>query len=56
MPEGHGAADGDEAATTLSISLAFTMTGVVTLPSGFTGEAAKTTAAVNSTLVLCSAS
>ena len=42
--------------TTLSISLAFTLTGAATLPPGYTAQGAKTTAAVRSTLVLCSAS
>jgi hypothetical protein len=42
--------------TTLSISVAFRLTGVATLPPGYTAQGAKTTAAVASTLVLCSAS
>ncbi|MGF9755700.1 hypothetical protein AAII07_10870 [Microvirga sp. 0TCS3.31] len=45
-----------ELRTTLSISVAFRLTGVATLPPGYTAQGAKTTAAVTSTLVLCSAS
>lgn len=42
--------------TTLSISVAFTLNGTLTVPTGYTATGAKTTAAVNSTLILCSAS
>ena len=42
--------------TTLSISVAFTLNAVAALPTGFTGTGAKTAGAVNSTLILCSAS
>ncbi|MFJ2550872.1 hypothetical protein [Microbacterium sp. NPDC087591] len=42
--------------TTLSISVAFTLNEVVTLPTGYVGTGAKTTGSVSSTLVLCSAS
>ncbi|MCK2035923.1 hypothetical protein KZC51_07220 [Microbacterium sp. SSW1-49] len=42
--------------TTLSISVAFTLNEVVTLPADYIGTGAKTTGSVNSTLVLCSAS
>jgi hypothetical protein len=45
-----------ELRTTLSITVAFTLTAVVTLPSGYTAVGAKTNAAVTSTLILCSAS
>ncbi|QHC59845.1 hypothetical protein [Rathayibacter sp. VKM Ac-2760] len=41
--------------TTLSISVAFGLTGVATLPEGYVGTGAKTAASVSSTLVLCSA-
>lgn len=41
--------------TTLSISVAFTLNEVVTLPSGYTGTGSKTAGSVTSTLVLCSA-
>lgn len=42
--------------TTLSISVAFTLNEVVTLPAGYIGTGSKTTGSVSSTLVLCSAS
>lgn len=42
--------------TTLSVSVAFTLSGTADIPTGYTATGAKTTAAVNSTLVLCSAS
>lgn len=42
--------------TTLSITVAFTLNAVATLPADFTATGAKTTAAVTSTLVLCSGS
>lgn len=42
--------------TTLSISVAFTLNEVVTLPNGYTGTGAKTSGSVSSTLILCSAS
>lgn len=42
--------------TTLSISVAFALSGSVTLPADYIGTGAKTAGAVNSTLVLCSAS
>lgn len=41
--------------TTLSISVAWTLTGSVTVPEGYTGTGAKTTGSVSSTLILCSA-
>ncbi|AZS37430.1 hypothetical protein CVS47_02066 [Microbacterium lemovicicum] len=41
--------------TTLSISVAFQLNGVATLPSGYVGTGAKTAANVSSTLILCSA-
>lgn len=41
--------------TTLSISVAFTLNAVATVPAGYTATGAKTAANVNSTLVLCSA-
>lgn len=41
--------------TTLSISVAFTLNEVVTLPAGYTATGAKTTGSVSSTLILCSA-
>ena len=41
--------------TTLSISVAFQLNGTVTIPTGYTATGAKTTAGVNSTLILCSA-
>lgn len=42
--------------TTLSVSVAFTLTAGSTLPEGYTATGAKTAGSVNSTLVLCSAS
>jgi hypothetical protein len=41
--------------TTLSISNAFRLNGVVSLPDGYDGTGGKSSASVNSTLVLCSA-
>ncbi|GAA2239570.1 hypothetical protein N1031_17115 [Herbiconiux moechotypicola] len=41
--------------TTLSISVAFTLGGLASLPSGYVGTGAKTSGSVTSTLVLCSA-
>lgn len=41
--------------TTLSITVAFRLNGAVTLPEGYEGTSAKSSGAVNSTLVLCSA-
>lgn len=41
--------------TTLSITVAFQLNAVATLPSGFAGTGAKTAGNVSSTLVLCSA-
>ena len=41
--------------TTLSISVGYKMVGVVTLPTGYTAAGAKTTAGVDATLVVCSA-
>ncbi|MWV50997.1 hypothetical protein GRS96_17145 [Rathayibacter sp. VKM Ac-2803] len=40
--------------TTLSISVAFTLNGVTTLPIGYTATGAKPAGNVNSTLILCS--
>jgi hypothetical protein len=40
--------------TTLSISVAFTLNAVSTLPTGYSGTGAKTAGNVNSTLILCS--
>ncbi|WP_146077959.1 hypothetical protein [Pseudoclavibacter sp. AY1F1] len=40
--------------TTLSISVAFAMNAVVSLPSGYIGTGAKSAASVSSTLILCS--
>jgi hypothetical protein len=45
-----------ELRTTLSISVAFQMAGAVALPPGYTAQGAKTTAAVTSTLLVCSVS
>lgn len=42
--------------TTLSISVAFTLNEVVTLPTDYIATGAKTTGSVSSTLILCSAS
>lgn len=42
------------ARTTLSISVAFTLNGLASLPTGYSGTGAKTAGAVSSTLVLCS--
>lgn len=42
------------ARTTLSISVAFTLNAVASLPSGFSGTGAKTAGNVSSTLILCS--
>ncbi|MFE1645860.1 hypothetical protein [Microbacterium sp. P01] len=42
--------------TTLSISVAFTLSAVATLPEGYVATGAKSAGTVNSTLVLCSAS
>ncbi|MFW6772859.1 hypothetical protein ACOACO_01145 [Nocardioides sp. CPCC 205120] len=42
--------------TTLSITVAFQLNAAVTLPEGVSGTGSKATAAVSSTLVLCSAS
>ncbi|MDQ0726299.1 hypothetical protein [Microbacterium sp. W4I20] len=41
--------------TTLSISVAFTLNAVSSLPTGYTATGAKTAGNVNSTLILCSA-
>jgi hypothetical protein len=41
--------------TTLSISVAFQLNAVATLPTGYTGSGAKTAGNVSSTLILCSA-
>lgn len=41
--------------TTLSISVAFGLNAVSTLPAGYTGTGSKTAANVSSTLILCSA-
>lgn len=41
--------------TTLSISVAFTLNEVVTLPTGYSATGAKTSGSVSSTLILCSA-
>jgi Thrombospondin type 1 domain len=41
--------------TTLSISVAFTLNGVVSLPTGYVSTGGKAAASVTSTLVLCSA-
>ncbi|ROQ57216.1 hypothetical protein EDF36_2741 [Rathayibacter sp. PhB152] len=41
--------------TTLSISVAFQLNAVSTLPSGYSGTGSKTAANVSSTLILCSA-
>ncbi|GAB3634000.1 hypothetical protein GCM10027421_33530 [Microbacterium shaanxiense] len=41
--------------TTLSITVAFQLNAVVTLPPGYSGSGAKTAANVSSTLILCSA-
>jgi hypothetical protein len=43
------------ARTTLSISVAFTLNAVATLPSGYIATGQKATGSVSSTLVLCSA-
>ena len=43
------------ARTTLSISVAFGLTGAATLPAGYTGTGGKAAGSVNSTLILCSA-
>jgi hypothetical protein len=40
--------------TTLSISVAFQLNAVATLPTGYTGSGAKTAGNVSSTLILCS--
>ncbi len=40
--------------TTLSISVAFQLNAVATLPTGYSGSSAKTGASVSSTLILCS--
>ncbi|MDF9716509.1 hypothetical protein [Nocardioides sp. ChNu-99] len=42
--------------TTLSISVAFQLNAVATLPSGYEATGAKTTGKVSSTLILCSGS
>ena len=42
--------------TTLSITVAFQLNAVATLPTGFTATGAKTSGSVSSTLILCSAS
>ncbi|MBP2411539.1 hypothetical protein JOF48_000338 [Arthrobacter stackebrandtii] len=44
-----------EMRTTLSISVAFTLNAVATVPAGDTATGAKTSANVSSTLILCSA-
>lgn len=41
--------------TTLSISVAFTLNAVTTLPAGYVGTGGKPSGSVNSTLILCSA-
>lgn len=41
--------------TTLSISVAFQLNAVATLPTGYSGSGAKTAGNVSSTLILCSA-
>lgn len=41
--------------TTLSISVAFTLSATAAVPAGYVGTGAKTAGGVNSTLVLCSA-
>lgn len=41
--------------TTLSITVAFQLNAVATLPAGYTGTGAKTAGNVSSTLILCSA-
>jgi hypothetical protein len=41
--------------TTLSISVAFGLNAVATLPTGYSGSGAKTAGNVSSTLILCSA-
>lgn len=41
--------------TTLSISVAFALNAVATLPTGYTGTGGKTAGNVSSTLILCSA-
>jgi len=41
--------------TTLSISVAFQLNAVATLPTGYSGTGAKTAGNVSSTLILCSA-
>jgi hypothetical protein len=41
--------------TTLSISVAFTLNGVSTLPTGYVATGAKAAGSVSSTLILCSA-
>ncbi|NQX04538.1 hypothetical protein HQQ82_06960 [Rathayibacter sp. VKM Ac-2856] len=41
--------------TTLSITVAFQLNAVATLPTGYVGTGAKTAANVSSTLILCSA-
>jgi hypothetical protein len=41
--------------TTLSISVAFTLNGVTSLPDGYTATGAKAAGSVSSTLILCSA-
>jgi hypothetical protein len=43
-----------EMTTTINIGIAFTMDATVTLPPTYTATAAKSTASINSTLVLCS--
>jgi hypothetical protein len=42
--------------TTLSISVAFTLNGVVSVPTGYIGTGSKAAGSVSSTLILCSAS
>jgi hypothetical protein len=42
-------------ATTLSVSVLFTVSAVVTLPDGYVGTGAKTAGSTSGTLVLCSA-
>lgn len=44
-----------ELRTTLSISVAFTLSGTVTLPTDYVGTGSKPSGSVNSTLVFCSA-
>lgn len=41
--------------TTLSISVAFTLNSVVSVPTGYVGTGSKSTGSVSSTLILCSA-